>query len=414
MLPYYSSMRTLAFLIALGLAAAATPAAAQLLPSLPRVGDPLGPVGPLVDRTVQLPAQAVSQLARARLDRIADLVRDHPEAIALDPDGFPARAHEVVIADPSDALLAAAAGKGFRLIERDETLGVGFARVEAPRGLSLGAAIRTLRRLGAREISADQLHFQNGDVAPASAGTLQPWPAAGPTVGMIDGGVAGGGILQRGFAAGAPRPSDHGTAVASLIAGLGPVRGATPGARVIAADVYGSDPAGGSATAIVKALGWLVGQGVPVVTISLSGPPNPLLARVIAAAQSRGVIVVAAVGNDGPASPPAYPASYPGVIAVTGVDGRNRVLIEAGRASHLDYAAPGADMLAANARGGAAAVRGTSFAAPLVAARIARAYPAPAASRRAAALAAVDAEAQRLGKRYGRGLVCGACRTPPR
>ncbi len=52
------------------------------------------------------------------------------------------------------------------------------------------------------------------------------------------------------------------------------------------------------------------------------------------------------------------------------------VLIEAGRATHLDYAAPGADMLAANARGGAAPVRGTSFATPLVAATIAAAYPA--------------------------------------
>ncbi len=43
-------------------------------------------------------------------------------------------------------------------------------------------------------------------------------------------------------------------------------------------------------------------------------------------------MIVAAVGNDGPSARPAYPASYPGVLAVTGVDGRNRALIEAGRA----------------------------------------------------------------------------------
>ena len=98
--------------------------------------------------------------------------------------------------------------------------------------------------------------------------------------------------------------------------------------------------------------------------------------------------------------------------AVTGVDARNRVLIEAGRALHLDYAAPGADMLAATAMGGTATVRGTSFAAPLVAARIATAYIDPAGRSRA--LARVDAEAQRLGKRYGRGLVCRDCRTPAR
>ena len=178
-------------------------------------------------------------------------------------------------------------------------------------------------------------------VAQASSAT-----GRNPRIGIIDGGVAGL-ATQRGFAAGAPRASEHGTAVASLIAGKSGVRGASPGAQLFAADVYGSDPAGGSATAIAKALAWLAGQSVGVVNVGLVGPPNPLLGRVVAAAQGRGMLIVAPVGNDGRASPPSYPASYPGVIAVTAVDGRNRVLIEAGRASHLDYAAPGADMLPA-------------------------------------------------------------------
>lgn len=161
----------------------------------------------------------------------------------------------------------------------------------------------------------------------------------------------------------------------------------------------------------------MVQQNVPVVTISLVGPANPILARVVAAAQARGLIIVAAVGNNGPASPLAYPASYPGVIAVTGVDGRGRVLIEAGRASHLDYAAPGADMLAAGVGGRMFKVRGTSFAAPLVAGVIAGSYPIPAATAIRGALARVDASARDLGprgpdKQFGRGLVCGDCRTP--
>lgn len=114
-----------------------------------------------------------------------------------------------------------------------------------------------------------------------------------------------------------------------------------------------------------------------VVTISLVGPASPVVARSVAAAQSRGVLIVAAVGNDGPAAPPSYPASYPGVLAVTAVDGRNRTLIEAGRALHLDSAAPGADMLARDARGRWVKVRGTSYAVPLVAARAARAWGEP-------------------------------------
>jgi subtilisin family serine protease len=238
----------------------------------------------------------------------------------------------------------------------------------------------------------------------------------GTLIGVVDGGVAGAAVSS-GFAAGAPRDNDHGTAVASLIGGSGSVRGGLLGARIASADVYGSDPAGGNATAIAKALGWMVQQRVSVVTISLVGPANPLLAKVVAAAQARGLVIVAAVGNNGPAAPPGFPASYPGVIAVTGVDGRNRVLIEAGRASHLDYAAPGADMLAAGIGGRAFRVRGTSFAAPLVAATIARFYPSPSPAAIGAALKSVDALARDLGPRgpdktYGRGLICGECRTP--
>src|SRR3546814_9894539 len=60
-----------------------------------------------------------------------------------------------------------------------------------------------------------------------------------------------------------------------------------------------------------------------------------------------------------------------GVVAVTGVDSNNRVLIEAGRGPHVDFAAPGGDMAAAAARGGYSRVRGTSFATPLVAGRLA-------------------------------------------
>ena len=121
------------------------------------------------------------------------------------------------------------------------------------------------------------------------------------------------------------------------------------------------------------------------------------------------MVVVAAVGNDGPAAPPSYPASYPGVVAVTAVDGRARPLIEAGRALHLDYAAPGADIRAANRKGKAKSVRGTSFATPLVAARLAAALDAGGNWR-----TTLDREAEDLGPRgpdsqYGRGVLCRSC-----
>jgi hypothetical protein len=97
------------------------------------------------------------------------------------------------------------------------------------------------------------------------------------------------------------------------------------------------------------------------------------------------------------------------VIAVTGVDRQNRVLFEAGKAAHLDYAAPGADLTAVGLDGRRVALRGTSFAAPLVAARIA-AHRARETSS-AGTLSAVDAEAHARGPRVGRGVLCSGCRT---
>jgi len=390
--------------------AGVTASRAQLLPAVPSL-----PVGiPGLPRTDALagdlsrgPAAVARTLEDTRRATITRLVRDNPDRIALDPDGFPARAGEVVVDSPEEAVIAAATARGYSVIERDDVLGIGFARLRVPAGRSLKSAIVEIRKLGGN-VSADQIHLPSGRLSGSPA---KPVEGNGNWVGVIDGAVSGA-ASSAGFAMGAPRANDHGTAVASLIAGSGWVKGALPGARIASADVYGDDPAGGNATAIAKALGWMVQQHVPVVTISLVGPANSILGRVVAAAQARGLIVVAAVGNNGPASPLAYPASYPGVIAVTGVDGKDRVLIEAGRTSHLDYAAPGADMLAAGIGGRTFEVRGTSFAAPLVAGVIASVYPAPSPAAIRAALMQVDARARRASRQYGRGLVCGDCRTP--
>jgi subtilisin family serine protease len=97
------------------------------------------------------------------------------------------------------------------------------------------------------------------------------------------------------------------------------------------------------------------------------------------------------------------------VIAVTGIDGAGRVLIEAGRAGHLDYAAPGADMSALVPGQGRVTLRGTSYAAPLAASRIAARRAASGST--AAALKAADAEALKPSRRTGRGVLCNICRS---
>jgi len=408
--------------LAAGLALSAAAAGAQLLPQtpLPPVGDVLGGVDRTgrdlldsTDATLGEVRTSARSLARARIDRLDDLVRANRERLEMTDLG-PAVRGEVIAIDPSQLALTALARAGFtqRGEETLEDLGIRTVTFAVPRGWSVDRALSRLRRIAPdTEFAANHLHLQSGaDAALDAAVAMQGRASGRPAVGIVDGGVAShpaltGPIQQRGFVSGAPRASTHGTAVASLVAGQGVMRSAAPGAPLYVADIYGADPAGGNALALSRALAWLAGQRVRVVAVSLVGPANPLVARTVAQARARGMHIVAAVGNDGPAAPPAFPASYPGVIAVTGIDGRGRVLIEAGRASHLDYAAPGADMAAAGP-GGLVAVRGTSYAVPLVAGRLAHHLGAR------NPIAALDAEAQFRGRRgLGRGIICGDCRT---
>lgn len=371
---------------------------------LPGVDDILGPLDRTVTATTATIAAHAQRLVRLRADRIEALVALHPDRIALDMGGQPARRGELLVLDAGPGMAAAEAAGFTRLADQPiEGLDMAVTRVAVPSAMTLAEAERALARLLPHAtVSSDPLHFQSGGaevVELAAAGATAA--RVSTPIGMIDGAAAAdlGLTAQRGFADGAPVASNHGSAVASLLRGAG-------AATVRVADVYGTDPAGGNALAIARGLGWLTAQGSRVVTISLVGPKNPVLARAIASAQQRGVVVVAAVGNDGPASPPSYPASYPGVLAITGVDGRNRALIEAGRALHLDYAAPGADIFARDRSGQRRKVRGTSYATPLAAARVAAALAQGKGWR-----VRLDKEAEAIGpaKIFGQGVLCGKC-----
>lgn len=143
-----------------------------------------------------------------------------------------------------------------------------------------------------------------------------------------------------------------------------------------------------------------------------------MVETVVQSLVARGHILVAAVGNDGPAAPPLYPAAYSGVVGVTAVDARQRALVEAGRGPHVDFAAPGADMAAASTRSLFATVRGTSFAAPIVAGLLAVHLAAPDTEAASRANALLTAQALDLGpggrdKTFGDGLVGSALRVDP-
>ncbi|HKH28780.1 MAG TPA: S8 family serine peptidase [Sphingomicrobium sp.] len=376
------------------------------------VSPTLNTVSGLPERIAEAPAATLLELRQLRL---RELIRQHPRELENDGNGQPVRRGVLVAINPDQPSLQLAARAGFAIVadDRDPALGIRIVTLSAPRKLSTRQALRRLRSVAPR-LQADFDHVYEpagGDLFPfVGALAASQGPRGGPRIGIVDGGVAshpsmsGAAIEQNGFA-GRPQPTGHGTAVASLIVGnQGPFQGAARGASLFVADVYGGSRAAGSASSIVRALSWLASKRPQVINISLVGPQNRVVQRAVQALRARGIEIVAAVGNDGPAAPPQYPASYPGVVAVTGVDARGRALPEAGKAGHLDFAAPGAEMAAALPGEGYAKVRGTSFAAPLAAARLAI----------AGSTQRLAGEARPGKGRVGRGIVCGTCRVDPR
>jgi len=425
--PHRGRLRfTLACAVACALVGADVHAQVRLpnvqVPQLPNIQVPVD-AGGLVNgaaRTLE-----PNQLRDLRRLRIRELLRANRRELESDSNGAPVVRAEIVAYAPSDAALRMASEAGLTVV-RESSLGGLSVKVVVLRpksGMSTRAALRALRRADPEgSYDYNHLYIESGAIdtsQPVSPGNGidTNTGAAKIRVGLIDTGVArdhpslrGASIEQFGCDS-AAAPAAHGTAVASLLMGhANRFAGAAPDASLYSADVYCGKSTGGSVEAIGAAFSWLVEKRVPVINVSLVGPPNLLLEKIVGATLARGFIVVAAVGNDGPASPPLYPAAYRGVIGVTGVDAKRRVLMEAVRGPQVYFAAPGSDMGAADLQEGYVAVRGTSFSAPIVAGLLAQRVSEPdvaAAQRAIAALAAqaIDLGSHGIDKTYGHGLV---------
>ncbi len=398
---------------------------------LGQAGSLIRPAERLVDRR-ELP-----DLRSLRFEQGARLLRLYPDRIEADPRGEPVLRGELLAWNPSPAALQAAQGAGMTVLREDrlEELDQVVVVLAVPAGGATAAMLERLRALDPDgHYDFNHLYMGSGGALPAAAPAAAadadpPSSAAGiaPRMGLVDSGVQADHRALRGATVrswgcdGAAHPAAHGTAVAALMVGRdGRFRGAVPGATLYAADIYCDSPTGGSAERIVQALAWLARQQVGVINLSLVGPSNGVLERTVAAMLARGHLLVAAVGNDGPAAPPLFPASYPGVVGVTGVDRDGRLLPEAARGPQVQFAAPGNHM--ASASPGTPpyrTVRGTSFAAPIVAGLLAPALPRPDRERARAAVAALARQAtdgtatDGTDKGLGRGIVGADIRTDP-
>jgi hypothetical protein len=174
----------------------------------------------------------------------------------------------------------------------------------------------------------------------------------------------------------------HGTAVAGIIGArknnVG-MHGVAYNATLMAIRADDIDASGNfSQPNVASGIDYAVNHGAHVINLSLgSATPNGQgLQRAISNATANGVIVVAALGNDGNGANPSYPAGYAGtptgngaLIAVGAVDQNNVIAnfsSRCGAAANFCLMAPGVDIMTTRNGGGYATGSGTSFSTPHV------------------------------------------------
>jgi len=154
----------------------------------------------------------------------------------------------------------------------------------------------------------------------------------------------------------------HGTAVAGVIAALDNNRqgiiGIAPAATVLALRACWPAQSGAARAVcntftLAQALSAAIDLHADVVNLSLSGPNDPLLTRLVAAGQQRGMVYVGAIPPGD--APLGFPATVPGVIRVD--------VTHSASARDAALRAPGVDILTLTPAGGYDFLSGSSLSA---------------------------------------------------
>ena len=329
------------------------------------------------------------------IDSIIESTEEQLEARINEPERHLNKQEWLVMAEEESLQALAENGYVFDRVTHLEGLGLQLAEVSAPASFDI-SEVRSgvLDVIGSDFAQVDINHlYTAGAPTPSYEDGYTPQAAmdfpADTTImplriGMIDTAVDAdhaafeqSSLQTRHFGRdGAKTPDFHGTAIASMLAAhSSDYQGIAPESTVYAASVFEIDRERGevaSTASLVKALDWLTREQVEVVNISLAGPPNRLLEAVLKRVSQKGIPVLAAAGNAGPASEPLYPAAYDSVVAITAVENGGRVFRLANRGEYLDLSAPGVNIRHAKAGGGYQVSSGTSFAVPFASVAVAR------------------------------------------
>lgn len=354
------------------------------------------------NRVEQSVSQRLDRHVEERLSTAAKTARQLRDRVAVRTASGNVAFHQVTLPNGDIAverqwLLTGTAEEITRLRQSDiriiqqqslESLGLTVVRFEVPENLDSKQALSELLPDAANRLDRNHVYRPQTGANPPPTATDQP-AAAGSCpmpvpVGMLDTGIQadhpalkGIRIEQRRFLEEEghtlSEPQKHGTEVAGILADhLNHTP--SPAVRLFSASVFHNQesPSDGATLGhLLEGLNWLASTPARVINISLTGPDNRILETAIQALESKGVLLVAAVGNAGPSAPPLYPAAYPGVVGVTAIDGEDRLYRWANRGEQVMFAARGVNVRVATPGGGKSVASGTSLAAPVVSALLA-------------------------------------------
>ena len=148
----------------------------------------------------------------------------------------------------------------------------------------------------------------------------------------------------------------HGTSVAGVAAAVTNndtgVAGACPDCRLLVAKSLDASNSG-TVQDVAEGITWAADNGAEVINLSLGavGADAPAVERAITRAVRKGIVVVAAAGNEG-TNDPVYPAAYSNVISVAATDQNNRRARFSSYGNTIDVAAPGVQILTTDIQGG--------------------------------------------------------------
>lgn len=234
-------------------------------------------------------------------------------------------------------------------------------------GLAI-SGVREARKLGAGEgvriaLLDSAPEVDHRDLAPSRIESVASGGPGDASKGKPSQGRSSAGSSSLGKA------SVHGTLMAGVIGaaennGFG-IAGLAPRARIVSIPVCAArGGAGGQCTIYQMLQGFdrAYDAEAVLVNLSLSGPPNPLLARGVARLEELGLVVVAAAGNEG-REEKRYPAAYPSVIGVGAVDRDRKLFRSSNRGAWVELYAPGVEVLSTVPGSAFAFGSGTSLAA---------------------------------------------------